>query len=82
MGFPEIAPIKKAITDPPLINTPNMLSAYRVGKIDPDNMIITNPNVPHPTYNTHIGGTQVGELQVQMPHAELFPDFVCRIEEI
>jgi hypothetical protein len=77
MGFPEIAPIKKAITDPPLINTPNMFSGYRVGKIDPDNMIITNPNVPHPTYNTHIGGTQVGELQVQMPHAELFPDFVA-----
>jgi len=77
MGFPEIAPIKKAITDPPLINTPNMYSGYRVGKIDPDNMIITNPNVPHPTYNTHIGGTQVGELQVQMPHAELFPDFIA-----
>ena len=75
MGFPEIAPIKKAITDPNLINTPNMMSAYRVGKIDPDNMIITNPNMPHPTYNTHIGGTQVGEMQVQMPHAELFPEF-------
>lgn len=75
MGFPEIAPIKKAITDPPLINTPNMYSGYRVGKIDPNNMIITNPKMPHPTYNTHIGGTQVGELQVQMPHAELFPEF-------
>ena len=75
MGFPEIAPIKKAITDPNLINTPNMMSAYRVGKIDPDNMIITNPNMPHPTYNTHIGGTQVGEMQVQMPHSELFPEF-------
>jgi hypothetical protein len=75
MGFPEIAPIKKAITDTNLINTPNLMSGYRVGKIDPDNMIITNPNMPHPTYNTHIGGTQVGEMQVQMPHSDLFPEF-------
>tara|TARA_R110002153_G_scaffold19391_1_gene66993 strand:- start:458 stop:2512 length:2055 start_codon:yes stop_codon:yes gene_type:complete len=77
MGFPEIAPIKKAITDPKLIDTPNMYSGYRVGKIDPDNMIITNPSMPHPTYNTHVGGTQVGELGTQMPFAELFPDFIA-----
>lgn len=75
MGFPEIAPIKKAITDPNLINTPNMMSGYRVGKIDPDNMIITNPNMIHPTYNTQIAGTQVGEMMVQMPHADVFPNF-------
>tara|TARA_R110000822_G_C15277187_1_gene489815 strand:+ start:91 stop:1452 length:1362 start_codon:yes stop_codon:yes gene_type:complete len=74
-GFPDITPIKKGITDPNLLNTPNMMSGYRVGKIDPNNMIITNPKMPHPTYNTNIGGTQIGELGVQMPHKELFPDF-------
>jgi len=76
-GFPDIAATRKAITDPNLLDTPNGYSGYRIGKVDPNNLIITNPKVPHTTYDTAIGGNLHGQSGVQLPVADWFPDFIA-----
>jgi hypothetical protein len=76
-GFPDISATRKAITDPNLLDTPNGYSGYRIGKVDPNNLIITNPKIPHTTYDTAIGGNLHGQAQVQLPVADWFPDFIA-----
>lgn len=74
-GFPDLVPIKKGITDPNLLDLPDLSTGYRIGQIDPNKLIITNPRVPHPTYNTNIGGLLVGQTEVPIPYEKMFQDF-------
>lgn len=74
-GFPDIASTRKAITDPNLLDIPNAYSGYRIGRIDPNNIILTNPVNPHTTYDTAMGGNLVGTSGVQLPVQNWFPDF-------
>jgi hypothetical protein len=74
-GFPDIASTRKAVTDPNLLDVPNAYSGYRIGKIDPNNIILPNPVNPHTTYDTAMGGNLVGTSGVQLPVKYWFPDF-------
>jgi hypothetical protein len=74
-GFPDIASTRKAVTDPNLLDIPNAYSGYRIGKIDPNNIILQNPINPHTTYDTAMGGNLVGTAGVQLPVKNWFPDF-------
>lgn len=74
-GFPDMAATRKAVTDPNLLDTPNSYSGYRIGKVNPDNIIIPNSAIPHTTYPISMGGNLVGEMGVQLPSQNFFPDF-------
>jgi len=76
-GFPDISATRKAITDPNLLDTPNGYSGYRIGKVDPNNLIITNPKIPHTTYPVAMGGNLHGQAGVQLPASDWFPDFIA-----
>jgi hypothetical protein len=75
-GFPDIASTRKAITDPNLLDVPNGYSGYRIGRVDPNNIILPNPQIPHTTYDTAMGGNLVGTSGVQLPVENWFPDFI------
>lgn len=77
-GFPDIASVRKAVTDPNLLDTPNAYSGYRIGKLDPNRLIIENPAVQHSTYPVHMGGNLVGTSGVQLPVQNWFPDFFAQ----
>jgi hypothetical protein len=45
--------------------------------MDPSGRIISNPVVPHTTYNTQLGGQYVGGFDRPVPRDFLFSDFTA-----
>jgi hypothetical protein len=75
-GFPEIGSTRFAISEPSMIGQPTGASGYAVAKMDPSGRVISNPSVPHTTYNTQLGGLgYLGGFDKSVPREILFPDF-------
>ena len=73
MGLPSPGKARLAVTDKEqLMLGPGMFGGS-IGKIDVDADIITDPLVPHKTYNTQLRGEYVGEID-PVPQSELFRD--------
>jgi hypothetical protein len=75
-GFPEIASTRFAISEPALVGQPTGASGYAISRVDPAGRVITDPQVPHPSYNTQLGGLgYLGGLDTPIPREIMFPDF-------
>jgi hypothetical protein len=75
-GFPEIASTRYAISEPALIGQPPGASGYAISRVDPAGRVIVDPRVPHPTYDTQLGGLGYsGGLETPIPREVMFPDF-------
>jgi hypothetical protein len=74
-GFPEIGSTRFAISEPALLGQPTGVSGYAISRADPPRVIYA-PLVPHPSYNTQLGGAgYVGGLGTPIPREIMFPDF-------
>ena len=75
-GFPDIGSTRYAITEPAMIGQPTGMSGYAISKLDPSGKVIKNPEVPHTTYPTQLGGKgYLGGFEHQIPREIMFPDF-------
>jgi hypothetical protein len=76
VGFPEIASTRFAISEPALIGQPPGVSGYAISRVDPAGRVIVDPQVPHPSYDTQLGGLgYTGGLDRPIPREVMFPDF-------
>ena len=77
-GFPDVGPIRWAVTDPELLDVPIGTMGTSVMRLDPSGRVIPREAqaYQHPTYDTQIAGTgEVGRLEQLLPREVLFPDF-------
>jgi len=72
-GFPSSGKARVATTDESQIYTPPGMFGGAIAKIDLDADAITDPLIPHPTYNTQMSGTNLGGLERDIPQAQFFP---------
>lgn len=72
-GFPDVASLRKALTEPELYHQPTLTSGMSVGKFDPEGRPVAST---HDTYSTGIGGEHVGNMG-QVPFSVMFPDFLA-----
>jgi hypothetical protein len=72
-GFPELAPTRKAITDPTLFDVPVGHGGQSIAKLTGER--VTDSPMPHKTYNTQLGGEYIGGIPEGIPQHLLFPDF-------
>jgi hypothetical protein len=75
-GFPDANEARFATTDPDLMhygNVPLHQGGQAVGRFS--GQTIRNPKVPHPTYDTNIGGSYTGSMPESMPREILFPEW-------
>ena len=72
-SFPSPGKARVATTDESQIYTPPGMFGGAIAKIDVDADIITDPLIPHPTYNTQMAGTNLGGLERDIPQAQFFP---------
>ena len=72
-SFPSPGKARVATTDESQIYTPPGMFGGAVAKIDLDAGPITDPLIPHPTYNTQMSGTNLGGLERDIPQAQFFP---------
>ena len=72
-GFPSSGKARVATTDEAQIYTPPGMFGGAIAKIDLDADAITDPLIPHPTYNTQMSGTNLGGLERDIPQAQFFP---------
>jgi hypothetical protein len=71
-GFPDVGSLRKAITDPDLVNRPMLTTGRTVGRFDP--MATLSPS-SHDTYGMGIAGDYVGDLGA-LPIDAVFQDFM------
>jgi hypothetical protein len=75
LNFPDMGSIRKALTEPELLWMPTGASGSAIARMDPTGRVIRNPQVPHTSYDTQIGGTYVGSLP-PIPRRLMFPDWM------
>ncbi len=73
-GFPSSGKARIAVTDKEQLMLGSGMFGGSIGKIDVDADIITDPLIPHKTYNTQLRGEYVGEID-PVHQSELFGDF-------
>lgn len=79
LGFPNAASTRFAISEPGLIGQPTGVSGFSVSRLDPSGRVIPNPQVPHTTYNTQLGGIDyLGGTEVPIPRDVMFPNFFAQ----
>jgi len=74
-SMPDIGAIRHATTDPDLVMTPNMTTGLSVSEVIPGAAINSFPDVPHLSYDTHLKGKYLGELETLLPGHVAYPDF-------
>ena len=75
-GFPDVASTRFAITDPAFVGQPTGVSGHSIARLDPAGKVIPNPQVPHTTYSTQLGGQgYLGGMEKPIPREVMFPDF-------
>jgi hypothetical protein len=78
-GFPDVAAVRKAITEPELLEAPVHAGGFSIAKMDPAGRAIPNPEVAHSTYPTGLavapGGQSVGGLSKPVPRDIFFRNF-------
>ena len=75
-GFPDVGSLRKAITEPELMNRPMLTSGMTVGEFDPFGRVIENPARQHGTYNTQIAGDYLGDIGAVPPEV-MWSDFMA-----
>jgi hypothetical protein len=81
-GFPDISYTRYAITDPLLLNEPMYSGGLSIGKMVPNAELITNPQIPHKTYDTQLPGEYFGGFEKSIPKEILYPDWYKMRREI
>jgi len=81
-GFPDISYTRYAITDPLLLNEPMYSGGLSIGKMVPNAELITNPKIPHKTYDTQLPGEYFGGFEKSVPKEILYPDWYKMRREI
>ena len=77
-GFPDITEARFAVTDPSLMNysgTEWSKGGQSIGRLSGKN--VENPQVPHKTYESQMGGEYLGGFEEPLPRELLFPDFTA-----
>jgi hypothetical protein len=74
-GFPSLPTTRAAITEQSLMDVPIHAGGLSIAKMDPSGRIISNPVMPHTTYNTQLGGQYVGGFDRPVPRDFLFSNF-------
>jgi hypothetical protein len=72
LGFPDVAAVRHAATDPELLHAPMGSSGYSIFRIDPQQTV--RPSDRHGTYSHGIAGQNVGGLGLIAPPELVFPD--------
>lgn len=79
-GFPSVGKARRAVTEPDLYDTPTGSAGFAVGRLNPGGAPITDPSVPHGTYDTQMAGEYLGGLPQQLPKEVLWRDFYRGLE--
>lgn len=81
-GFPDAATSRAAITEPDLLRVPGSGgSGHTIVRVT-DPKVIKDPNVPHGTYKSQVGGADyVGGLTEPVPRSLLWPDAYAQMEK-
>jgi len=72
-GFPNVGKTRYALTQEDLRDTQGYMAGMNVAKIDTSRDYITNPLVPHTTYDTMLSGEYVGRLPSLLAQ-DVFPE--------
>ena len=75
LGFPEIAPIRKAVTDPEILDMPLGSTGLDIYKMSPEGKIVEAPKNPHSTYPMHMQGEYFGGLEAPIDYKDMFSTF-------
>ena len=73
-GFPSPGKARVATTDRSQLDSPAGMFGGAIGEIDLDADIITDPLIPHSTYDTQMAGKYLGALERDVPQSQLFQD--------
>jgi len=73
-GFPSPGKARVATTDRSQLDSPAGMFGGAIGEIDLDADIITDPLIPHSTYDTQMAGKYLGRLERDVPQSQLFQD--------
>jgi len=71
LGFPDVAAVRHAATDPALLHAPIGSSGFSMFRVDPNSV---RPVAGHRTYSHGVSGENVGSLGVIAPPDVMFPD--------
>ena len=75
LGFPEIAPIRKAVTDPEILDMPLGSTGLDIYQMSPEGKIVEAPKNPHSTYPMHMQGEYFGGLEAPIDYKDMFSTF-------
>lgn len=73
--MPDIGAVRHATTDPDLLLTPSMTTGLSVWEVFPGKATVRTPKTPHPSYDTHLQGKHLGELETLLPERVAWPKF-------
>jgi hypothetical protein len=71
LGFPDVAAVRHAATDPELLHAPMGSSGFSMFRVDPQGV---RPVAGHGTYSHGVTGDNIGGLGVIAPPEVMFPD--------
>ena len=72
--LPSPGKARVATTDRSQLDSPAGMFGGAIGEIDLDADIITDPLIPHSTYDTQMAGKYLGALERDVPQSQLFQD--------
>ena len=73
-GFPSPGKARVATTDRSQLDSPPGMFGGAIGEIDLEADIITDPLIPHSTYDAQMAGKYLGALERDVPQSQLFQD--------
>jgi hypothetical protein len=79
MGFPDVAAVRHAATDPALLHAPLGSSGFSSFRVDPASV---HPSTSHGTYSHGIRGENVGGFGVIAPPDIVFPDVMDSLRKM
>lgn len=82
VGFPNIAYTRFALTDPALLDEPMYASGMAIGRMKPGAGLLTDPAVPHKTYDTQLAGEYAGGFERSIPVEVLYPEWYKQRREM
>ena len=75
LGFPEMAPIRKAVTDAEILDLPLGSTGLEMYKMSPEGNIVEAPKNPHSTYPVHMQGEVFGGFETPIDYKNMFSTF-------
>jgi hypothetical protein len=84
-GFADVGAARFATTHPDIMNTPIFSSGHMFSRMDPEGRLITNPKVPHPSYDTLLASPKgkqgyIGGFEYELPPELHFHDYLSGAE--